>query len=156
MVKDVELRLQKDIVRVDLIVLPMPEFDIILGIDWLTLNGASNDFQQRSVSTRPPNRKSFIFEAVKSRQMPHIISCICARKLMRRGFRGFLASVISMLDTASQSIEDLEVFRDFPDVFLDDVADIPPKREVEFSIELLPSTVPISKPPYRLPPVEMK
>ncbi|KAG6528854.1 hypothetical protein ZIOFF_011046 [Zingiber officinale] len=46
LVKNVELRLQKNIVRADLIVLPMPEFDIILDIDWLTLYGASIDFDR--------------------------------------------------------------------------------------------------------------
>ncbi|XP_075482882.1 uncharacterized protein LOC142523122 [Primulina tabacum] len=45
MVKDVELKLQNNFVCSDLIVLPMPEFDIILGMDWLTLNGATIDFQ---------------------------------------------------------------------------------------------------------------
>ncbi|XP_075473955.1 uncharacterized protein LOC142505014 [Primulina tabacum] len=44
MVKDVELKLQKNIIRLDLIVLPMCEFEIILGMDWLTLNGATIDF----------------------------------------------------------------------------------------------------------------
>ncbi|XP_073317287.1 uncharacterized protein [Primulina huaijiensis] len=55
MIRDVELKLQKNIIRADLIVLPMPEFDIILGMDWLTLNGAIIDFRRRLVSIRPPN-----------------------------------------------------------------------------------------------------
>ncbi|XP_075515476.1 uncharacterized protein LOC142550124 [Primulina tabacum] len=63
MVKDVELKLQNNIILADLIVLPMPEFDIILEMDWLTLNGATIDFRRRSVSIRPPNEKEFIFEA---------------------------------------------------------------------------------------------
>ncbi|XP_073273297.1 uncharacterized protein [Primulina huaijiensis] len=156
MVKEVELKLQKNVVRADLIVLPMLEFDIILGTDGLTLNRASIDFWQRSVSIRPPNGKSFIFEAVKSRQIPHIIFCICARKLMRRGYRGFLSSLISLPDTDRQSIEDIEVVKDFQDVSPDDVAGISPEREVELSIDLLPGTVPISKAPYRLAPADMK
>ncbi|XP_073298323.1 uncharacterized protein [Primulina huaijiensis] len=57
-VKNLELRLQKDMVRTNLIVLPMLELNIILGMDWLSLNGALIDFRQRSVSIRPPREKS--------------------------------------------------------------------------------------------------
>ncbi|XP_073046061.1 uncharacterized protein [Primulina eburnea] len=43
--KNLELHLYKAMVRADLIVLPMPEFDIILGMDWLTANRALIDFR---------------------------------------------------------------------------------------------------------------
>ncbi|XP_073033819.1 uncharacterized protein [Primulina eburnea] len=43
-INNMELRLQKYVIQADLIVLPMPEFGIILGMDWLSLNGASIDF----------------------------------------------------------------------------------------------------------------
>ncbi|XP_075500080.1 uncharacterized protein LOC142538656 [Primulina tabacum] len=82
-IKDVELKLQKNVIRANLIVLPILEFDIILGMDWLTLNGATIDFRRRTVSIRPPNGKAFIFEAEQNKQMPHIISCIRANKLIQ-------------------------------------------------------------------------
>ncbi|XP_075494682.1 uncharacterized protein LOC142532250 [Primulina tabacum] len=156
MVKYVELKFQKNIVQADLIVLPKPEFDIILGMDRLTLNGDTIDFQWRSVNVRPPNGKAFIFEVVQNNQMPHIISCIRAKKLIRRRCQGFLASIISIPDIDSRSIKDVEVVKDFLDVFPDDVFGIAPKGEVKFAIELMPGTVPISKAPYRQEPAEMK
>ncbi|XP_073153748.1 uncharacterized protein [Henckelia pumila] len=51
---------------------------------------------------------------------------------------------------------EVEVVKDFPEVFPDDVAGFPPVREVEFGIELMPGTKPASKAPYRLAPTEMK
>jgi hypothetical protein len=41
--------------------------------------------------------------------------------------------------------------RDFPDVFPEELPEMPPDREVEFVIDLLPGTAPISKRPYRMP-----
>ncbi|XP_075494680.1 uncharacterized protein LOC142532249 [Primulina tabacum] len=155
-VKNVELKLQKNIIRADHIVLPMLEFDIILGMDWLTLNGATMDFRWRTVSIRPPSGKTFIFEAAQNNQMSHIISYTCARKLIQKGCQGFLASIIYAPDIDSRFIEDVEVFKDFPDMFPDEVYGIPPEREVEFAIELMPNTVPIYKAPYQLAPAEMK
>ncbi|XP_073290439.1 uncharacterized protein [Primulina huaijiensis] len=121
-VYNLELRLQNDVVRADLIVLPIPEFDIILGMDWLFSKGASIDFRHRSVSIRPPSGKSFVFETTKNKQMRNIISCICARKLMRRGCQAFLACITSTSIPVSLKLEDVEVVRDFPSVFLEDVS----------------------------------
>ncbi|XP_075489546.1 uncharacterized protein LOC142528386 [Primulina tabacum] len=92
-VKNLELRLQKDVVRADLIVLPMSEFEIILGMDWVSSNGASIGFRLRLVSIRPPSGKSFVFEAARNKQMQHIISCICARKLIKRSCQDFIACI---------------------------------------------------------------
>ncbi|XP_073041985.1 uncharacterized protein [Primulina eburnea] len=156
MVKNVELKMHRNVVRTDLIVLPTPMFDIILIMDWLTLNEAIIDFHQRLVSIRPPNGKSFIFEAVQNKQLRQIVSCIRAKKLSRRGCQGFLASIISIPDIGSQSIKDVEVFKDFPDVFLDEVSGVPPERDVEFAIELMSGTVPISNASYHLAHAEIK
>jgi hypothetical protein len=48
------------------------------------------------------------------------------------------------------------VVRDFPDVFPEELPWIPPDREVEFVIDLLPGTAPISKRPYRMSVEELK
>ena len=44
---------------------------------------------------------------------------------------------------------------EFPDVFLDELPGLPPDRDVEFKIELVPGMAPISRRPYRMPPNEL-
>jgi hypothetical protein len=48
----------------------------------------------------------------------------------------------------------IRVVSEFPDVFPDDLPGMPPDRDIEFSIDLLPGTAPIAKQPYRMAPVE--
>ncbi|XP_073137187.1 uncharacterized protein [Henckelia pumila] len=154
---ELELELQENMVRANLVVLPMSGFDLILGMDWLTSNGASIDFWKRTVLVNPSGGDSFVFFVTQSSSASPVISYVCARKLLRKGCQGFLASVIVAAgESSTRSIADVEIVRDFSDVFPNDVVGIPPVREVEFSIELLPGTVPISKAPYRLAPTEMK
>jgi hypothetical protein len=50
----------------------------------------------------------------------------------------------------------IRVVRDFPDVFPEELLEMPPDREVEFVIDLLPRTAPISKRPYRMSVEELK
>ncbi|XP_073289462.1 uncharacterized protein [Primulina huaijiensis] len=62
-VRGVDFSMQGYSIRADLIVLPMPEFDIILGMNWFAANGASIDFRRRTVSINPDDGESFLFEA---------------------------------------------------------------------------------------------
>jgi hypothetical protein len=64
----------------------------------------------------------------------------------------FMAS-LSMEDQAV--IDRLQVVCDFPEVFPDEIPDVPPKREVEFSIDLVPGTKPVSMTPYRMSASEL-
>ncbi|GKD28896.1 putative reverse transcriptase domain-containing protein [Tanacetum coccineum] len=53
-------------------------------------------------------------------------------------------------------LEDVSIVRDFPKVFLEDLSGIPPTRQVEFKIVLIPGVAPIVRAPYQLAPSEMK
>ena len=53
------------------------------------------------------------------------------------------------------AIDELQVVRDFPKVFPDDIPDVPAEREVEFSIDLVPGTKPVSMGPYRISAYEL-
>ncbi|XP_073300506.1 uncharacterized protein [Primulina huaijiensis] len=75
---------------------------------------------------------------------------------MKRGCQTFFASIVSVSEPVSQRLKDVDVVSEFSSFFPDNVSGIPPDREEDFSIELMPGTVPISKAPYRLAPAEMK
>ncbi|GKC80324.1 putative reverse transcriptase domain-containing protein, partial [Tanacetum coccineum] len=53
-------------------------------------------------------------------------------------------------------LEDVPIVRDFPEVFLKDLPGIPPTRQVEYQIDLIPGVAPVARAPYRLAPFEMK
>ncbi|GJV16708.1 putative reverse transcriptase domain, ribonuclease H-like domain, aspartic peptidase domain protein [Tanacetum coccineum] len=53
-------------------------------------------------------------------------------------------------------LEDIPVVREFPEVFLEDLPGLPPVRQVEFQIDLIPGTTPVARAPYRLAPSEMQ
>jgi hypothetical protein len=67
----------------------------------------------------------------------------------------FVATLPSAVDCAvnqlkADSIEDIRVVCKYSDVFPDDLLGIPPKRDIEFILDLLPGTAPIAKRPYRM------
>ena len=104
---------------------------------------------------RPPGESKFLFKASCLPFMPRVISCIQANCLLRKGCQGFLASVME-LQSGELEIGDIPIVREFSDVFPDDLPGLPPDHEIEFSIDLLLGTAPISKAPYRMAPTELK
>ncbi|GKE95698.1 hypothetical protein Tco_1580553, partial [Tanacetum coccineum] len=55
-----------------------------------------------------------------------------------------------------QKLEDIPIVQDFPDVFPEDLSGLPPSRQVEFCIDLVPRASLIAKYPYRLTPSKMQ
>ena len=99
-------------------------------------------------------------EKVKYRKLPKgpkekIVSSLEARKLIKQGQPWFLCSVCKVA-VREVRIDDIPVVCDFKDVFPDELPGMPPKRDVDFSIDLVPGTGPISKVPYRMAPKEME
>ena len=71
--------------------------------------------------------------------------------MMRKGCQGYLAYVVETGKEGTM-VDEIPVVREFPD----DIVGLPLKREVEFTIDLIPRTEPISIPPYRMAPIELR
>ncbi|XP_052485190.1 uncharacterized protein LOC128040474 [Gossypium raimondii] len=83
-----------------------------------------------------------------------VISALRVEKLVRKGCEAFLA-YIGASDSMGPSIGDVRTVKEFFDVFPDELPGLPPSHEVEFGIELLPGTAPVSVAPYRMAPKEL-
>ena len=59
-------------------------------------------------------------------------------------------------EDTSTCVKDVRVVRHFPGVFHDDLPVLPLDCEVEFTVDLIPSTDPISLTPYRMAPAELR
>jgi hypothetical protein len=63
--------------------------------------------------------------------------------------------VILLNKVQGTSLDEIGIVQEYPDVFLEELSGMPPNRDIEFMIELLPGTPPISKRPYRMPVNEL-
>ncbi|XP_062113714.1 uncharacterized protein LOC133825292, partial [Humulus lupulus] len=122
---------------VDLIELDMDDFDIILGMDWLTRYGATIDCRRRMVTFEPEGEAPFVFVGSVDGPRVPVISVLKARDLMQEGCIGFLASIVDSSKVAAVGPNETRVVCEFPDLFPADLPGLPPQREIEFVIELL-------------------
>ncbi|GJX64803.1 putative reverse transcriptase domain-containing protein [Tanacetum coccineum] len=89
----------------------------------------------------------------------NLISCTKTQKYLLKGCPIFLAHVTTKKaedKSEEKRLEDVPIVRDFPDVFPEDLPGLPPARQVEFQIDLVPGAAPVARAPYRLAPSKMK
>ncbi|XP_075524538.1 uncharacterized protein LOC142556935 [Primulina tabacum] len=145
----------ENVLYLNLIVLPMHDFDCIVGMDVLTANRATVDCYRGIVRFRPSFAPKWNFYGRGFQAKIPLVSAIEMNRLLDSGHEGFLVYAVD-LSQDERRISDIPVVCEFPDVFPEEIPGFPPEREVEFRIELMPGTEPISRAPYRLAPVELK
>ncbi|XP_040966412.1 uncharacterized protein, partial [Gossypium hirsutum] len=87
--------------------------------------------------------------------LPEVILSMMVERYLRKGCKAYIAFELNA-QAFEMKIELVLVVCEFTDVFPKELSGLPPVREVEFGIELSPSTAPISIAPYRMAPTDLK
>ena len=126
------------------------DFDVILGMDWLTAHQVVIDCDSRRISTYAPDGIRVTFQGEKHDSLAQTMhDSRYSGQLM-----GWLAS-LTLEDEVRQELDLPRVVCEYEDDFLDKLPELPPHRDMDFIIELHPSTSPISMTPHRMAPAEL-
>nr|GEU67886.1 putative reverse transcriptase domain-containing protein [Tanacetum cinerariifolium] len=147
--------------EIDLMPIDLDSFDVIIDMDWLAKNHAVIVCDEKIVRI-PYGNEILIVQGNKSdekKSMLSIIPCVKAYKYTKKGCQLFLAR-ITMKENKDKSkkkrLEDVPTVWDFLEFFSEDLPGLPPIRQVEFQIDLVPSAAPVARAPYRLAQSEMQ
>ncbi|GKA79058.1 putative reverse transcriptase domain-containing protein [Tanacetum coccineum] len=112
--------------KIDLMPIKLGSFDVVIGMDWLSKYHARIIYDEKVVHI-PINSETLIIQA----------------QVMEK-------------KSDEKRLEDIPVVREFLEVFPEDLPGLPPVRQVEFQIDLIPGAAPVARAPYRLAPSEMQ
>ena len=128
---------------------------MVLGMDWLSRHRATLDCYKKEVKFHRPRKLEVKFKGIRKALSSNMISAMKAQRMLRKGCQGYLAYVV---ETENEGIlvDEIPIVREFPNVFPNDIAGLPLDREVEFTIDLIPETEPISIPPYTMAPAKLR
>eukprot|EP00253_Pinus_taeda_P016078 PITA_16078 len=119
-IKDCSFTIAGQPVMADLNVLPLGSYDILIGMDWLEKHWSLVDSNQLA-------------------------------KCIRRGCQIYAVQV-GYADSKDKTaiLNNIPVIQEFTDVFPEEILGLPPKRNIDFTIELVPGAAPVSRAPYRM------
>ena len=124
-------------------------------MDWLSNHRASIDCFTKKIMFKKLGYPKLKFEGDRRILPTCVISILEAKRLLHKGCEAYLVHVIDR-SLFEVTIENVPVVCEFPDIFPEDLLGVPQNRKLEFEIELLPGSAPISIPPYRMAPIELK
>ncbi|KAD6119124.1 hypothetical protein E3N88_10395 [Mikania micrantha] len=124
-------------------------------MDWLSKQKAEVVCHDKTICIPLNTAEILVVQGERANRALGLISCMKAQKCLRKGYETFLAYLING-DHEEKRIEDIPVVRDFLEVFPEELTGLPPVRQVEFCIDLIPGAGPVAKAPYRLAPSEMQ
>ena len=118
----------------DLVVMPLKGLAVILGIDWMTSHEAQIDCERHIVSIRRLDGGRIVHKGDQRNQ---------------------LEAELELNTFKEVKLEQIPIVNEFPDVFPQEFPGMPPDREIEFTIDFISGTAPITQPPYRMGPKEL-
>ncbi|XP_070054523.1 uncharacterized protein [Nicotiana tomentosiformis] len=141
--------------RVDLLLLDMTNFEVILGMDWLSQYHAVLDCHDKTITLVMLELPRLEWRGSTINASSWVIFFLNARHMVEKGCLAYLAYV---RDTAVETptIDSVPVVQEFSDVFPSNLPGMPPDRDIDFNIDLARGIQPISIPPYRMAPKELK
>ncbi|XP_039051679.1 uncharacterized protein LOC120193167 [Hibiscus syriacus] len=123
------IELQGEVFLADSIDLPFREFDVILGMDWLTENDASLRCKIKQIKLHKDD----------------------GTKVVMTNWSSVVDTRVSIL-----TLEDIHIVREFSDVFLEEFPGLSPESETEFSIEIMSGSAMVSIAPHRMALTKLK
>jgi hypothetical protein len=130
--RDLVMEIGKHKFPANLIVLDSQGLDVILGMDWMTAFEGVIYCGNKTITLTTPEKKHIRFKSTFE-------------------LKGYKVNSLKGV-----SIEDVPVVKEYPDVFPEELPGMPPDRDVEFIIDLMPGTGPIAKRPYKMDIEELK
>ncbi|GJT75920.1 putative reverse transcriptase domain-containing protein [Tanacetum coccineum] len=134
-IRGCKLKIQGHTFDIDLIPFGHGSFDVIVGMDWLSRHKTEIVCHEKVVIILLP--KGEMLRVLGERPEEKVRHLLSAK-------------------AEEQKLKDIVVTRNFSKVFPDDLSGLPPSREIEFRIDLIPGAMPVAKSPYRLAPSEME
>ena len=128
--------------KVNLVCLPLEGLDVILGMDWLSNNHIIIDC----------GRHSLVFPEHEGLEL------ILAQRTINEveaGATCFMIVAHAEKNSTVEKISVIPVVEEYADVFPNEIPELPPSRDVDFSIDLIPRAGPVSMAPYRMAPTEL-
>ncbi|GKF60292.1 putative reverse transcriptase domain-containing protein, partial [Tanacetum coccineum] len=124
---------------INLMPVELGSFDAIIGMDWLAKYQTIIVCAEKIVRI-PWGNETLIIHG--DGRCPIFLAHVTTKKLEDK--------------SKEKRLEDVPIVQDFPDVFPEDLPGLPPTRQVEFQIDLVPGAAPVARAPYRLAPSKMK
>eukprot|EP00253_Pinus_taeda_P018433 PITA_18433 len=143
-------------ITTDLYVLPLGSYDILIGMDLLEKHWSLVNCKTKTIYYKDDLGQQQELQGIKHHVQIRPITASQLAKCLRKKCQIYAIQVgyANQKDKMS-ALGNIPVVQEFVDVFPEEVPGLPPKRDIDFTIELIPGAAPVSRAPYRMSVLEL-
>nr|GEY14483.1 putative reverse transcriptase domain-containing protein [Tanacetum cinerariifolium] len=132
--------------EINLMPIKFGSFNVIIGTNWLSKYHAKIICDEKVIHI-PIEDETLIIRGYQSRTRLSLISCIKTKRYISKGCQVFITQVMEE-KSDEKRLENIPVVREFLAIFPKELPGLPPVRQVEFQIDLIPEATPVARAPY--------
>ena len=143
---------------VKLNVLPLGSYDLLIGMDQLEHHKVILNCYDKTFTCLNSDEQPVKVKGIPRKTIIRQISALQLKRAVRKGCKAYAVTITDeegKTKTDKLKIENVPISKEYTDVFPEEIPGLPPKRELDFTIELVPGAVPSSKDPYRMNILEL-
>eukprot|EP00253_Pinus_taeda_P011347 PITA_11347 len=150
-VSDCPLKVAGQSITTNLNVLPLGSYDILIGMDWLEKRWSLVNCKTKTIYYRDELGIQQELQGVKRLVLVRPVTASQLGKCIKKKCQIY-AIQVGYADSKDKTtmLENIPVIQEFVDVFPEEIPGLPPKRDIDFTIELVPRAAPVSRAPYRM------
>ena len=118
-------------------ILPLGSYDILIGMDWLEAHKIKLDCYNNKFECMDEGGNPRVVRGILKLIYVRQISEMYLKKLCRKGCQLYATHVLEATENETPKLEDYHILQEFRDVFLDEIPRLPPKRDIDFTIDLI-------------------
>jgi hypothetical protein len=131
-------------------ILPLGSYDVLLSMDLLATHEAKLNCYEKNLECEDEKGNARILQGIQKPVFVRQISALQLKKFSRKRCPLYAIQMSNSTKSKEIKAEDRPMLWELRDVFPEEVPGLPPKRDLNFSIDLVPGAVPASRVPYRM------
>ena len=148
-VKNCELMMNDFIMHANLNIQPLGSYDLLIGMDWLEKHKVMLNNFGKTFTCTYNNENTLKVKWIPRKVTIREIFALQMKRPIIKGCKVFVVYIMNDNDNKNKlKLEDITVLNEFEDIFLKEVIRLLPKRDIDFTIDLIPRAVLASKYPY--------
>jgi len=136
-------------------ILPLGSYDLLIGMDWLVSYKTKLDYYHKTLECVNEGGRKTTLQGIQKPVSVRQMSTLQMKKYCRKGCSLYVIHVLESIENEKPNLKDHPILREYKDMFPKEVLGLPPRRDIDFSIELAPGAVPMSRKPYQMSTPEL-
>jgi hypothetical protein len=142
-------------IQANLNILPLGLYDLLIVMEWLDSHKTKLEYYGKTLESENEEGSRVTLQGIQNPVSVRQISTLQVKKYCRKGCPLYEIQLINFVENEKSILEYHHILREYKYVFPEEVPGLPPRRDIYFSIELVPGAVPMNRTPYRMSTLEI-